>query len=71
MTENFEKFYTENKHFFTLKTRLLFFLIYNKFIQINKISQNQPLKNALGSQIHKVGMEYHFILESKGSYQNY
>ena len=47
----------ENKHFFTLKTRLLFFFIYNKFIQINKISQNQPLKNALGSQIHKVGME--------------
>ena len=61
----------ENKYFFTQKTRPLFSLIYNKFIQINKISQNQPLKNALGSQIHKVGVEYHFILESKGSYQNY
>lgn len=71
MTEKFWKILYGKETFFHSKNKTLFFLIYNKFIQINKISQNQPLKNALGSQIHKVGMEYHFILESKGSYQNY
>lgn len=43
MTESFEKFSMEKKHFFTQKQDFIF-LIYNKFIQINKISQNQPLK---------------------------
>lgn len=45
MTEKvLKKFSMEKKHFFTQKNKTLFFLIYNKFIQINKISQNQPLK---------------------------